>query len=43
MAASANGSAKIVCEKRTKLPHFCKEDRGRRIEDGMWGKARMVD
>src|SRR5262245_50111192 len=26
MAASANGSAKIVCEKRTKPPHFFRNE-----------------
>src|SRR5579859_2081467 len=34
IAASANGSAKTVCGKRTKLPHFRSEDRGWKIESG---------
>ena len=33
MAANANGSAKIVWEKRTKAPHFCRADMGFRLED----------
>src|SRR5450631_3075038 len=34
IAASAKGSAKTVCEKRTKLPHCRSDDRGWRMEDG---------
>jgi hypothetical protein len=34
MAASANGKAKTVCEKRTKPPHFLKEDNGLKFMEG---------
>src|SRR5208282_4758248 len=35
IAASANGSAKTVCEKRTNPPHFRSEDRGLKMDDGV--------